>query len=874
MNFSIYDLNDDIRKLLNLENFLEGMSVNDFVEELSKDHILKGAEVKNLEYLDPKPYIRTFEATLKELKQLGQLAAKRKVEAEREVEQYEVKHSRHVLELSQEINELTSQFKNLDGKISHVSEQVDPLGQALDKITNSRDRSRETIFLIRAYHGFFTKEKYEPLDNLINSKSYEDRLKGAKIVSNLLVLTKKIETPDLPKTTNCVKLLDKYSETMEQNLLTRFETALEEPDFETMRDIVNILFEFNGGTSVVQTFVNKNDLLDDHMMTDHNTTSNNNDNNNIFDDELFWIKLGDPHFQGEIKEQSTIMLLDKLKVAIKGHARMVQQVFTNPIPVMKKIIQRVYALMIKNKVEELLQFSLDTSLLAHLRLLNVLYVLVGDFSKDVKDFLVTNEFESTDNELNLIIDQAFYDVFMDYLSDSAYFPREKKHLENLIYEIVQDYTLNHETSLTNRLLSIKLENMDNLEYEDGDNNGNGTTKGMNERFSFHFSERKRLNQLKTFMKSHLNDIKNRIPTSASSSGTTATTTTSGTINGNTTTTSSENNMHNTNTMDESRPIIDRSISRRGQHHPKVKNELELHLIERVLTGCFEALSRILELEPNRSPEYALEILELLLFDFGKLYVESTMEVSYDSLKLQFPKASTLTEIDFSYLEIIPQVSDALYLESSCIRKLFLPCAINSPNIKNRMVNSTNNYIQRCEISINIILADTIVLCCQRLTFLLTKQKKKDFVSDVLGEEDDTECCELISQFLTTMYESMNLSLDDISLTNTLVKVGMSLLNQLLEHYKKFPVNSTGGIILTKDVIKYQSIIDHWNIPELSESFQLLREIVNLFTVHPNLINSLIAEGQLVNLKPFTLRQYIIKRTDFNTSYLDKVFNFK
>lgn len=44
-SFSIYDLNPEIKKLLNADNFLNGLSVNDFVEEISKDHILKGAEV-------------------------------------------------------------------------------------------------------------------------------------------------------------------------------------------------------------------------------------------------------------------------------------------------------------------------------------------------------------------------------------------------------------------------------------------------------------------------------------------------------------------------------------------------------------------------------------------------------------------------------------------------------------------------------------------------------------------------------------------------------------------------------------------------------------------------------------------------------------
>lgn len=51
-SFSIYDLNPEIKKLLNADNFLNGLSVNDFVEEISKDHILKGAEVNKKAYLD------------------------------------------------------------------------------------------------------------------------------------------------------------------------------------------------------------------------------------------------------------------------------------------------------------------------------------------------------------------------------------------------------------------------------------------------------------------------------------------------------------------------------------------------------------------------------------------------------------------------------------------------------------------------------------------------------------------------------------------------------------------------------------------------------------------------------------------------------
>jgi hypothetical protein len=190
-----------------------------------------------------------------------------------------------------------------------------------------------------------------------------------------------------------------------------------------------------------------------------------------------------------------------------------------------------------------------------------------------------------------------------------------------------------------------------------------------------------------------------------------------------------------------------------------------------------------------------------------------------------------------------------------------------------MTGLTNTYISRCEISINIIVNETIDFICQRVANALTKQKKRDFVRDNISE-DDTESCEEVAAFLTYCYEELLKYLNSTNLHNVLVKIGLNVLNQLLEHYKKFSVNSTGGIILTKDVITYQSVIDRWQIPELSENFQLLKEIANLFTVHPNLINSLVTEGRLANVKPYTIRQYISKRSDFNPSYLERFFSFK
>ena len=190
-----------------------------------------------------------------------------------------------------------------------------------------------------------------------------------------------------------------------------------------------------------------------------------------------------------------------------------------------------------------------------------------------------------------------------------------------------------------------------------------------------------------------------------------------------------------------------------------------------------------------------------------------------------------------------------------------------------MTNLTNSYIQRCELSINIILNETVEMMSDKLTFYLSKQKKKDFLADNITE-DDTEACENASDFIFSVNEGLSLSLNGKNRLNVLAKIGTVFLNLLLEHFKKFTVNSTGGIILTRDVIRYQSVIDLWDIPELSENFQILKEIGNLFTVQPDLINSLVAEGQLANLKPYAIRQYVSKRTDFNPSYIERFFGLK
>lgn len=819
MSFAIYDLEEDIRKLLTVDNFLNGLTVNEFIEELSKDHILKGAEVNNLEYLDPKPYIRTFESTLRYLKQLAEEAKEINVRAEKDVEEFELLHSRSVLELSTNVEQIVSKFDHLDVEISSISKKIAPLNLQLNIISNLRDRSLQTIALVRAYHGFYTKEKYEPLDSLKRSKDIEEKIKAVKTVSNLLTLAKKIQvaTGNLPKVTKAVNTIEKYSETTEREFLQKFSLASDDSDFDEMKANAKILFEFNGGDSLVQTFMSKADIFFAADQEEEGTVS-------LIEDEAVWTKVADPLYLPHefFREVSSRLYLDRLKVAIKAQARIVQLVFDEPTAVIKIMIQRVYAQILQNKVSALLSYSQQTTNLAHLRLLHALYVLIGELTRDMKEFFTTNDFDE-EGEISGTLDQCLYDLFIEYLNESAHFSLEKEMLETVIFDIAQIFTTLNERALSKKALEEKL---DELEEGAAMPAMNSPSRPTQDKKFFRFVEKRRLNKFKDFMRTH----------------------------------------------------ITQRVQGRDSIDPNDYAEfgtLNIGKVQIVLRLVIEAISRVIELAPSKTPEHSLELLEILLLDFGGLYVAGALEVAYDRAEQSLANLAQNTDPNFAFMQIFGKTSEILYLLSSCIKRILLPCAVNNPTIRNRMISLTNNYISRCEMSINLILEKVIEIITANLNQHLQKQKKKDFVCEAIDTNQDyTETCELISDFLIHIHGVLKTHLKNENLNNTLTRIGVINLNLLLDHFKRYNVNSTGGIILTQDVIRYQSVIDSWEIPQLSESYQILREISNLFTVQPNLLNSLITEGHLASLKAYTVRQYISKRTDFSPSFFERFFGRK
>lgn len=734
-------------------------------------------------------------------------AAVRQQRLEKEVSQYELDHSRNILSLTARADSVQSQFKELDDKITKVNHTMTPVIDELRRKASAKERTQTTVSLIQIYSSFYQTGKSRDLDKLMNG-NIKDKKTCAATVAQLLSLSQKLISDDLGRSEQCHDLIQKYSETMENWLLEEFSEQYKTDSFSAMRDIADILSGFNQGVGVIKNFVNQ-----------HSYFINADAPENAPLDETIWEKLSDPTNQELLHDSFCSDFLSEVKNVIHDETVVILDVFREPVTVLQLFVQRVYAQQIQNRVEALFKDSYTISTLAYLRTLYSLYVSIGNFTKDLKNFFQAAlvSFESKVEELFSLMDQSFSDLFTQHLAESKYFELEKKTLESIFYGETSRYEHMNEGKITNKL-SARI-----------GNNKSSSAMSTHDSEYENLQRRSRVGQLKSFMR---------------------------------------NTLDRSSSFKRNSTLSDASDD--GHLTPDHSTELSLPKGEKLLKCTVESLSRIIELTPNKVSEHAMEILEILLVNIGKSYVDLGLEVSFSELSHLDYRSDYF---NFSFLSNIKISSQILFLVSSSIRTIILPLANNTPQVRQRIIKLTNGYVVGVEQRINIILSDTLSLCQQKITNSLSKQKKKDFqpkTSELV--DSDTPACESLCQFLDDTHAQFEEHLDGENLRSVLLEIGLFVFDQLFEHYKNFQMNSMGGVVATKDIISYQTTIEKWKIPELSTKFQLLREIANLFTVQPELLNSLTKEGQLMRVKPYILRQFISKRTDYNTNtnYFDRL----
>lgn len=808
---SLYDLDPKWRKLLSPNNFLGGLTVNEFVEELSKDHSLRGgSETNTFEKLNPKPYIRTFESILKELHILDEQSSSRKAQLVEQVSAQELQHAENVIQLSQELKKTMHNYEKLDNQLTNVTQVVSPLGEKLEIAIRRKKAYIKSVELISHYNAFYTTGESKFLEDLRSSPNFQKKTQAALLVKNLLSLARKVETSSIPRTGETASTIEKYSEILETDLLESFNNAYRVNNFSQLNEIALILNNFNGGVNVIQSFINQHEYFIDTAQIDLDAGSQ------ILLEEEFKEELVDSDKHGVIYEKTMVAHLSDIETVIKNESKVVKRVFEERAPlVMQKFMQRIFAQKVEGRVDLLLSTAGSLSSLAYVRMLHALYSLLSQFTKDLADFFKLQEIDR-DGILSATVEQCFSELFSKYLYDkSRYFDIEKRSLESILIEKTTNFNITHDKDIRSRSLSSKLNN--NLE----------SGFGLHE---IGASSKNKFLQLNNFFKSRVD--RERL-----------------TFGRNNSLRSSNPPSSDTSQMESRIPHND-------------ADGFSLQEADEMLKCVVEAIARIMELVPNMSGVYIYEILEVMLTGIVGSYVETALEVAYArATRLDI---SSPSEFELAFMKYISMSTEILSLTSASVKAVFLPLLNNAPSVKKQTIDITNNQIRRCELLINIVLGEVARIYLNKFTNSLAKQKKKDFFpkSQELLDHDTLPAVEIVTE-LNSLHTQVVLYLKAKNLEAFLSKIGNGLYDLLIAHYGKFQVSSTGGIIVTKDIIGYQTAIEDWGIPALYDKFTALRELANLFTVQPDLLDSLTKEGHLADVSKDIISNYISHREDFN-----------
>jgi exocyst complex component 5 len=238
-----------------------------------------------------------------------------------------------------------------------------------------------------------------------------------------------------------------------------------------------------------------------------------------------------------------------------------------------------------------------------------------------------------------------------------------------------------------------------------------------------------------------------------------------------------------------------------------------------------------------------------------------------------------TEPDLSYLASLQNAISILHLLSTSITTVLLPLASPNLTIRRDIEKASTATISNLENKISLVLNRTVDTALNWVQKLLAQQRKTDFRPkeeefERAVEMLQTPTCLSVYTFLSKVSSNAATALDGVNLTLFLSDLAIGLRYALLEHFRKFSISLTGGLLVSKDVTKYVELVRSWSLVdsdfEKSGGYSMLSEVANLYVIGPEALRE-----RLKNAKPDEreeLRKYVEKREDSSSVGVQAVLN--
>lgn len=820
---SLYTLDGTTRKLLRLDRFGDAnFSVRTFVEQLS------GAQrhLDDDNRLDPKPYIRTFECAATELERLYDIALSQEEAASDAAAELTESRNLEIQDLVGNVQECVREVKALDEVTTEISQITDPVSQNLERISYQHAQISDYRALISAYLSFLNEKQPSELTRLWQT--------DVRKCANFVALLQKLATAvgPLEGRPDVQKQVDKYAENLENQLLSGFLESYQNFDLPGMRESADVLFEFNGGGSVVQAYINQHKFF---MNVDQMELQQKREQETA-NSEALWLHLrthGDDYTEfAEAVEKSVREITD----TIARETEIIVKVFSRPAQVASMFIQRTLAQKIQGLVTNYMEIAADQpQTLAQLRVLSVCYTKVNELVTDLQKLWGSPKSGLSDaeqTELRAVLESNFMDAFVLYLED--YFILEERSLAEII----------------------------DLEFGVAKHSTKGDMKRSPSVFSTSGSEDGRMERIRRAVRKLRSDERGGGSEDVPESGETSET------NNDLASIASLKPGDNTDSSASGSPRASQ-ITQNGSGFAWLGNTMKNVSIQNllnVLAAFGEAISREQILRPpHLFVSDATALYNLLTREVGGRFISAIID---DTLSMSY-KCDLNNPIDFAFLESIRVAGHSLRLVSAFVKTVLFAMVQSAPEPQQNIADALNRYITNVQGSCRELTEQVIDLMHLRTRALFSKNTRKDFMEP---SDDGVLSPELYDEF-HNLAENAKESLSHENCHRLLSTVAVNFCEDLLQHIPQFTISVAGGNALSNDVAEYERLMTQdWGLSgEVAESFATLRAISRLYIADQSLLSSLLRDSHLSRLTPSQLRLYLSQRADNNANIMRMLY---
>ncbi|GAA5978973.1 hypothetical protein JCM10908_002753 [Rhodotorula pacifica] len=854
---------------ISLETFQStSFDVSQFVTQLMDDNVRRTKDSTGSSTsgggFDPSPHIRTLESALAQLLPLRKSNAQKTSELERAVAVAERAYRSDVRGAKAGFETVNTQFQALDSKIMSVGRTAVRIGEQLESIDRLRQRGSEAHDLILYYNEFAAGDTSR-LEQMRKEGGREGRQKVAVAARRLLSLSKEVEGVEGADRTR--ETIERYCERFEKEMLRLFDRYYRKGDPKAMAHCAKTLEDFNGGQSCIQIYVNQHDFFISQERVQETAGG--------LVGGAIWESLPDPNSPAPKSEPGLTSLYDEIRITVGQEAQIVTAVFPHPATVMQVFLQRVFAQVVQGYIETLIQTASSSSTLAYLRILRLARAQTSALINDLRShefFRASSSSSSsslvsplgspsvgmsggTDSDggqtsgagagsagvvaVTQMLDHSMDELFVPYMEGSRYMDKEGKNLTELYAATLIRFTNWHravnKAKSSNTIFDRMVNQLSNAAHQAAHSgSGSGSTGSPQLGSGGSGGDTHDASRLDRLMKfSGLSSLKEKAGSPASNA------------------------------------VVDPS-----QMFEEGDGELDVSTAEKMLEWHAEAVGRMVELSPASDvPRNAYTLLKVLADSFGKGYLETALDTALHQLTMLDGK----TEPDLSPLLVIRQADMIMHLWQKYISTALVPLAGTSVTVRREMGIFNNHVRVRIEGKVNSIVQRCLDAIVNYLSTVLGKQKKGDFKpknDELAFARLNTEPCLLACDFLGKVREVTNEALTGRNAEVFLTEVGVTFHSLLLEHLKKFPVSAIGGLMLTKDLALYQDTIATFSLVPISDRFEMLRQLGNVFIVQPDILRSYLQEGYLARIENRLLRPFVMCRSDYGDyprKFWDDVF---